>query len=92
VFFTAPRFLDLRRAPIQHIIHAQPDGAFEIEFSSSAFQHSVEFDLAGTEYRASDNFFELYPNVPQRVWVRAADLSAAQLAERLTVRSLADSY
>ena len=67
VFFTAPRFLNLRRAPIQSSIHAQHDGAIEIEFSSPVFQHSVEFDLAGTDYRASDNFFELYPNVPHRV-------------------------
>src|SRR5262249_17348026 len=64
VFFTAPRFLDLRPAPVQHTIQAQADGVFAIEFSSPVFQHSVAFDLAGIEYRASDNFFELYPNVP----------------------------
>jgi beta-mannosidase len=56
------------------------------------FQHSVEFDLAGTDYRASDNFFDLYPDVPHRVLVRAANLNQAQLTERLTTRSLVDSY
>ena len=92
VFFTAPRFLNLRRAPVQYTIRPQNDGAFEIEFSSPAFQHSVEFDLAGTDYRASDNFFDLYPDVPHRVQVRAGNMTEAQLAERLTTRSLVDSY
>jgi len=63
-----------------------------IEFFSPVFQHYVEFDLAGADYRASDNFFDLYPNVPHRVRVLAANLTAAQLAERLTTRSLVDSY
>jgi len=77
---------------VQYTIRLQNDGAFEIEFSSPAFQHSVEFDLAGTDYRASDNFFDLYPNVPHRVQVRAGNMTEAQLAERLTTRSLVDSY
>jgi beta-mannosidase len=92
VFFTAPRFLNLRRAPVQSRVLGQRDGATEIEFVSPVFQHSVEFDLPGTDYRASDNFFELYPNVPHRVLVRAAGLSEAQLAERLVTRSLVDTY
>ncbi len=92
VFFTAPRFLNLRRAPVQSRVLGQHAGAIEIEFLSPVFQHSVEFDLAGTAYRASDNFFDLYPNVPQHVLVRADDLTTAQLAERLTTRSLVDSY
>jgi beta-mannosidase len=92
VFFTAPRFLDLRRAPVQHSIRAQADGAFVLEFTSPVFQHNVAFELAGAEYRASDNFFELYPNVPHRVVVRAPGLTEAQLAERLTVHSLVDTY
>jgi beta-mannosidase len=92
VFFTAPRFLSLRRAPVQSSIRAQADGAIEIEFSSPVFQHSVEFDLPGIDYRASDNYFDLYPNVPHRVLVRAPNLDPAQLAERLTTRSLVDSY
>jgi beta-mannosidase len=77
---------------VQRSIHTQADGAFEIEFSSPVFQHSVEFDLAGINYRASDNFFDLYPNVPHHVLVRAANLDETELAERLTTRSLVDSY
>jgi len=92
VFFTAPRFLNLRRAPVQSSVLAQHDGTIVIEFSSPVFQHYVEFDLAGADYRASDNFFDLYPNVPHRVRVLAANLTAAQLSERLTTRSLVDSY
>jgi beta-mannosidase len=92
VFVTAPRFLDLRRAPVHTTIRAHGDGAIEIEFSSPVFQHRVAFDIDGTEYRASDNFFDLYPNVAHSVVVRAANLTEAELSERLHVRSLVDSY
>lgn len=92
VFFTAPRFLNFRHAEIQKTVRPLGDGAIEIEFSSPVFQHRVEFDIRGMEYRASDNFFDLYPNVPHRVVVRAADLAGADLPGRVTMRSLVDSY
>ncbi len=92
VFFTAPRFLNLRRASIASKVHSQSDGSAEIEFSSPVFQHRVEFDIPGMAYRASDNFFDLFPNVPHRVVVRAEKLTEAELAGRLTARSLVDSY
>jgi beta-mannosidase len=92
VFFTAPRFLNLRRAPVQSKMVSHSDGVVEIEFSSQVFQHRVEFDVEGADYRASDNFFDLYPQVPHRVVVRADNLTEADLSERLRTRSLVDSY
>ncbi|MBC8162602.1 MAG: glycoside hydrolase family 2 protein [Roseiflexaceae bacterium] len=92
VFFTAPRFLNLQRAAVQHTIRPHSDSSFEIEFSSPVFQHRVAFDLAGVDYRASDNFFDLYPGVAHRVVVLTAKLSEAELSERLSIRSLVDSY
>ncbi len=92
IFFTAPRFLNLRRAPVEHEVVAHDEGGIEIEFKSAVFQHRVEFDLAGIEYRTSDNFFDLYPAVPHRVIIRGANISPADLVGRLTTRSLVDSY
>lgn len=92
VFFTAPRFLDLRRAPVQHKVVSQQESAVEIEFSSPVFQHRVAFDIEGADYRASDNFFDLYPNVPHRVVVRVAPGSDGEIFNRLSTRSLVDSY
>jgi beta-mannosidase len=92
VFFTAPRFLELKRSPVQSTVRSRDDGAVEIEFSSPVFQHRVAFDIADVEYRASDNFFDLYPNLPHRVVVRGTGLDGAALAERLSSRSLVDSY
>jgi beta-mannosidase len=92
VFFTAPRFLNLRRAPVQCIILSQSDGVAELEFTSRVFQHRVEIDIEGVEYRASDNFFDLYPNVPHRVHVHSTNLVEAGLPERIVTRSLVDSY
>ncbi len=92
VFFTAPRFLNLRRASIRRNVLSHGDGVIKIEFLSPVLQHRVEFDLAGAEYRASDNFFDLYPNVPHHVLIRAEHLTEAELSERLSTRSLVDSY
>jgi beta-mannosidase len=61
VFFTAPRFLDLKRAQVQVQVLATGDGWAEVEFSSPVFQHRVAFDIGETDFRASDNFFDLYP-------------------------------
>lgn len=92
VFLTAPRFLNLRRAPIHYEVNAQADGFFELVFSSPTFHHRVAFDLEGIAYRASDNFFDLYLNIPYRVVVHAPDVDESAFRERFSVRSLVDSY
>ena len=92
VFLTAPRFLNLHAAPVQCKLLSQSADAIEVEFSSPVFQHRVEFDLAGLEYRASDNFFDLYPGIAHRVLVRAPGLTEAEFGRRLNTRSLVDSY
>ena len=100
VFLTAPRFLDLPRAPIETGVTAadgEGEGVFDLEFRSAVFQHRVKFELGGLALRASDNFFDLHPHHPRRVRVRlartdAAMPTAAELATKLTTLSLADSY
>ena len=97
VFLTAPRFLDLARAPVAATVRAGAGaGEFEIEFSSPVFQHRVKFGLDSLAYRASDNFFDLHPHWPHKVRVRlkpgAGAVTAADLQAKLRTMSLADSY
>ncbi len=97
VFFTAPRFLNLPRAPVETTVTAvgEDGGVFDLEFRSPVFQHRVKFELGGLAYRASDNFFDLHPHWPHRVRVRlkgGVAVTAAELQANITTLSLADSY
>ena len=93
VFFDAPRFIEFERAPIASKIKALSATEFEIVFSSRAFHHQVYFHLPKTTYRASDNYFDLYPGVRHKVRVRLdSPLIPEHFQELLTVVSLVDSY
>ena len=74
VFLTAPRFLQLPRAPVQlNVIGLDTNGAVEVEVVSSAFQHRVCLATPGCPgVRYSDNFFDLWPGEPRRVVLRSA--------------------
>ena len=94
VFLTAPRHLNLPRAAVETTLTDAGPGEVEIEFRSPVFQHRVKFELDGTAYRASDNFFDLHPHWPHKVRVRLkrGTASAADLRAKLRTMSLADSY
>ncbi len=93
VFLTPPRFLDLRKAKTRATVRAVSPTEFDLTFSTSAFQHRFAFDLDGVEHRASDNWFELYPDEPKTVRVTCPrPQTTAALFRRLSHRSLADTY
>ena len=97
VFLTAPRNLNLPRAPIEGTVVAGGGaGEFDVTFRSAVFQHRVNFRFEGIVHREEDNFFDLYPGQARTVRVRlaggAGDGSAADLQGRLRTLSLADSY
>ncbi len=100
VFLTAPRYLNLPRAPIDTTVTAvagEGEGEFDLEFRSAVFQHRVKFELGGLAYRASDNFFDLHPHWPHKVRVRlkktdGAIPDAEELHAKVTTLSLAGSY
>jgi beta-mannosidase len=99
VFLTAPRFLQLERAPVETHVEAAAGGGgrgFEVRFSSPVFQHQVRFSLPGVAFRASDNFFDLHPHWPHKAIIRLrADqkpLTPMEVQARLQTMSLADSY
>ncbi len=92
-FLTAPRFLELKKAPIQTAIKKAGPRSWEVRLSSKEFHHQVDWSLSKTPHRASDNFFDLYPGAPKRVTVRLEqDLSPAQFKRRMRVMSMVDSY
>lgn len=93
VLFTAPRFMDLPLEKTVFAVRELDDRRFGIEFRSPVFQHRFQFHVAKTAYRASDNFFDLYPNIPHRVRITLREpFSKSELTRRLTMGSLADSY
>jgi len=92
-FLTAPKFMELPRTKIRYAARRKAAGLWELEFHSKGFHHQVEFDLGETAFRASDNFFDLYPGESHTVEARLAEnLTLADIKQRLTMRSLADTY
>ena len=93
VFLTSPRFLALPRAKTSAVVKIVTAKVATISFSSDAFQHRFAFDFPGLGWRASDNFFELYPRQIKKVTVTFAQpVSASRLRKLLTYRSLVDTY
>lgn len=93
VFFTEPRFLDLPRAETAIEVSAVDPCTVAVTLTAAQFRHRVALELQDTAFRASDNFFELYPGEPRRVELRFEHpIEPEALRERLTTRSLAESY
>ncbi len=93
VLLTAPRFMQLPRGKVRCAVKALDAQRFRLTFTSPVLQHRLAFDLAGFDYRSSDNFFELYPNEPKSVVVTVKrKVTAAKLREKLSWRSLVDTY
>ncbi len=89
-FFTAPRFLHLKRGPIRTQFRAMSGRRIRLTFRSRDFHHAVQFHFPGIVYRAEDNFFDLYPGEARTIDL-ATPASPAQLRRALQVRSLVDA-
>jgi beta-mannosidase len=93
VFLTTPRFLDLPRPRTKVVVRMRSPLHAELAFTSAVFQHRLQFDLPGTAFTSSDNYFELYPRETKRVDVTFSEaMTAAQLRKRIVHRSLAGTY
>jgi beta-mannosidase len=90
IFFTAPRFLDLRRSPIRTSIRSLKTGRSALTFTSREFHHAVQFHFRETAYRAEDNFFDLHPHEPRTIEIDTP-VSLGELRRALEVRSLVDA-
>jgi beta-mannosidase len=93
VFFTAPRFLALPPAKTAVAVKLETPTRARLTFRSKAFQHRFGFELAGLAHRASDNYFELYPDEAKAVTVEfTRPQTLARVRRALTYRSLVDTY
>ncbi len=93
VFFTAPRYLEFEREKLMPSIEKTGECCYKLHFEAQQFHHQVMFNLPNAPSRASDNFFDLFPNVPHFVELRTEEnFSVAQLKKRLNVMSYADAY
>ena len=93
IFFTAPRFVEFKREPIQGIVEEPEPGHFQLRLVSSTFHHQTVWQFGGLKVHGEDNYLDLYPG-EERV-IRLEPVSACDLAtlrNSLTLRSLVDSY
>jgi beta-mannosidase len=92
-YLTAPRNLELQKAPIRAKIRRIAPRQFELTLESKVFQPFTFFDLPGIPYRAEDNYLDLYPGQPRRLVLRTAkEVSGQMLRRKLQVGSLATTY
>ena len=92
VFLTAPRYLDLGSAPIKCGIRKLDSLRFELTLQSKVFQHAVAFHFSQTAYRATDNYFDLFPGEPRTIEVKLqSPATIASLRKSLEVMSLKTS-
>jgi beta-mannosidase len=93
VFLAPPRFLSLPRPVTRVTVHGCGPRRVRLAFRSAVFQHALAFELTGLAYRATDNFFDLYPDEVREVEVELPRaLPLEHLRKKLTWRSLADTY
>lgn len=92
-FFTAPRMMELPREQVTPLIKRIGPSRYRLTFRSRTFQHAAAFHIDGARYRASDNWFDLYPSIPHSVeLILETDMPQAQLRERLQVQTMVQSY
>jgi beta-mannosidase len=95
VLFTAPRFIELPKEKLVPSVKKVAAASYALLFKSKTFQHQVSFHLKGTRYRATDNFFDLFPGIVHTVSVTVEGEKhpgVAWVKRRLEVMSVAESY
>jgi beta-mannosidase len=93
VLFTAPRFIDFQRAPIDTQLRRLGPASYELELKSKAFHHQVRWDFPGLKSRGSDNYFDLFPGLACRVQLNLDhNLPLRIVSKKLRVISLVDTY
>ena len=94
VFFAPPRFLNLpRERRLSVDVKMMGGKTCDLVFLSDRFQHGLFFEMGDFVYRASDNYFDLYPHRVKTVRVELpVEMSREAVLERLIYKSLVDSY
>jgi len=92
-FFTAQRYLNLRRAPIRSTVKAVSKTQYEITLKSKTFHHAVQVNFPAWDFRADDNFVDLHAGEERTLVVTLAEPQRlAEVKSQLEVFSLVDSF
>ncbi len=93
VFLTAPRFLELPRAPIRIKLRKEKPGHATLTVVSSVFHHRCQIDVSCPGVTPGENYFDLYPNEPRTIPVsHPSSTPLAQIKAATRVSSLVDTY
>lgn len=94
VLFAPPKHLELVRRPGgRYRIIRNANNAIELEFTAAKVALWTWLELPGAEATLSNNFFHLRPGMSERITVSVKrPLTAAQLRQKLKIRSLVDTY
>ncbi|PTX91397.1 glycoside hydrolase family 2 protein [Opitutus sp. ER46] len=92
VFLAAPRFLNLPKARVRVQAELIDARRARLTFTAPVFQHRLAFDVPGLPHRASDNYFELYPDEARTVELEfTRPITLLRLRRALRWHSLADT-
>ncbi len=92
IFFTAPRFLALKRSKIVSHIKLATPGRASLSLSCSTFQHAVQIRFHKSKVEMDDNFFDLFPSETRIVDIRFDPrIDTQTLKKGLSFHSLVDS-
>jgi beta-mannosidase len=93
LLLSPPRFVGFARGATDVEITLSSPSTAQLAFTSTVFQHRFCFDFPGHTWRASDNFFDLYPGERRSVTVEFPSLpESAVLRAELRHFSLVDTY
>lgn len=93
VFLTAPRFIEFSKEKVSFKVNVTAPNTFKITFLPKHFYHQVVCKLINTRLCASDNYFDLYPEVPYTITIfPEKSISFEDFSNQFSVKSLVDSY
>jgi beta-mannosidase len=93
VFLAPPRFLSLPPARARLSYRRVSPTAYDVTVRSTTFLHAVAFDIPGEYFRASDNWFDLYPGEARTVRLTLdRPVATALLRKMIQAKSLVDTF
>ncbi|MGE9289695.1 MAG: glycoside hydrolase family 2 protein, partial [Puniceicoccales bacterium] len=91
--FSAQRFLNLRRDPIQANCRKVGSNEVEVALQSTTLHLGVQVDFPEKDGHYSDNFIDLYPNESRTIRVTFPEkITIGEARNLLDIYSLIDTY
>ena len=88
--FVSPKAFRFRNPEIRSRISGTGRN-YEITLASESYASGVELDFTGADISFSDNYFDILPSLPVKIFFNTEDYTTAKkLEEMLTVRSVYD--